>query len=85
MSNKIHKITPYPLRLEPEVRGELENIAKANGRSLNTEISIRLKATLLTPDEQFLDKIDLETFENMERLEQIVEKIMNKKRSKFFK
>lgn len=79
------QIKPYPLRLEPKLKEELEKSAKAHGRSLNTEIGIRLRDSLLTPDEQFLDKIDLETFENMERLEQIVEKIMSKKRSKFFK
>jgi len=74
MSEKIHKIKSYPLRLSPEVRSELEKIAKAHGRSLNTEISIRLKASLLTPDEQFLDKVDLDTPEAMQRLEEIVEK-----------
>jgi len=79
MSEKIHKIKSYPLRLPPEVRSELEKIAKAHGRSLNTEISIRLKASLLTPDEQFLDKVDLDTPEAMQRLEEIVEKAIQKK------
>lgn len=37
----------YPLRLEPETRVKLEAIAKANGRSLNAEIVIRLEASLL--------------------------------------
>lgn len=40
------RITPYPLRLEPETRAKLEAIAKANGRSLNAEISMRLEETL---------------------------------------
>lgn len=36
----------YPLRLEPEVRAKLEAIAKANGRSLNTQITMMLEAAL---------------------------------------
>ena len=40
------RITPYPLRLDPETRAKLEAIAKANGRSLNAEISMRLEETL---------------------------------------
>ena len=79
MSDKIHKIKSYPLRLKPEVRSELEKIAKSNGRSLNTEISIRLEASLLTPEEQFLQKVDLKEPENHKILEQIVEKAVQKK------
>ncbi len=73
------QVKPYPLRLEPKLKQELEKKAKASGRSLNTEIGARLKASLLTPDEQFLDKVDLDTPEAMQLLENIVEKIMQKK------
>jgi len=38
---------PYSIRLEPEIRAKLEAIAKANGRSLNAEIVIRLDESLL--------------------------------------
>jgi hypothetical protein len=37
---------PYSLRLEPETRSKLEAIAKANGRSLNAEIALRLEESL---------------------------------------
>ncbi len=40
------RITPYPLRLDPETRAKLETVAKANGRSLQAEISMRLEDTL---------------------------------------
>ncbi len=36
----------YPLRLDGEVRAKLEALAKANGRSLNTQISMMLEAAL---------------------------------------
>ena len=48
MSDK--QIKPYPLRLEPEIRKQLERIAKDNGRSLNTEIAMRLKQSLAEDD-----------------------------------
>lgn len=41
----MHRITPYPLRLNPELRKKLETIAKENGRSLNAEITLRIEAT----------------------------------------
>jgi hypothetical protein len=34
------------MRLDPDLRAKLEAIAKANGRSLHAEISIRLEASL---------------------------------------
>jgi len=77
MSN--NQIKPYSLRLEPALKTELEKIAQDNGRSLNTEIAIRLKASILNPDEQFLDQIDLNEPNAMKRLEAIVDRIMQKK------
>ncbi|HPQ95190.1 MAG: Arc family DNA-binding protein [Thiothrix sp.] len=40
---------PYPLRLAPEFREQLEEIARQNGRSLNSEITLRLEASMTLP------------------------------------
>ncbi len=37
---------PYSMRLDPELRAQLEAAAKAAGRSLHAEISIRLEESL---------------------------------------
>lgn len=39
----IRDITPYPLRLDPKVKERLERSAKAERRSLNSEIALRLE------------------------------------------
>ena len=39
-------ITPYPLRLDPELRKRLEYVAKQSGRSLQSEIAARLEQSL---------------------------------------
>lgn len=36
----------YPLRLEPEVRSQLEVLAKKNGRSLNAQIVLMIDSSL---------------------------------------
>lgn len=41
MKEKV-QVTPYPLRLPPDLRETLEAICKENGRSLNAEIVLRL-------------------------------------------
>ena len=41
-----NRLTPYPLRIDPELRAELEAAAKNAGRSLQSEISRRLYASL---------------------------------------
>ena len=46
MKAEPRQLPSYPLRLEPEVRAKLEAIAKANGRSLNTQITMMLEAAL---------------------------------------
>ena len=46
MKKEYQQLPSYPLRLEPETRAKLEAIAKANGRSLHAEISMRLEASL---------------------------------------
>lgn len=46
MKKEAPQMPPYSLRLDPEMRMKLETLAKANGRSLNAEISARLDASL---------------------------------------
>lgn len=43
------RIPSYPLRMPPEMRENLEAIAKANGRSLNAEIVQRLTESVNRP------------------------------------
>ena len=73
------QIKPYPLRIDPSLREDLEKEAKANNRSLNIEIATRLKASFLTENEQFLNQVDLSEPDAMKRLEAIVDKLMEKK------
>ena len=40
------QITPFPLRLAPELRQKLDAAAKKSGRSLQSEILARLSSTL---------------------------------------
>ena len=41
----------YPLRIDDDTRIKLEAIAKANSRSLNAEIALRLEASLKAEDQ----------------------------------
>ncbi|WP_426715610.1 Arc family DNA-binding protein [Chromobacterium violaceum] len=50
--NDRHTIQPYPLRLQRELRAELEAAAKDNGRSLHSEIVQRLEQSFRSPVEQ---------------------------------
>lgn len=45
MSTK-QQITPYPIRMEPELRSALEKAAQQSNRSLHAEIISRLELTL---------------------------------------
>lgn len=47
MTKEDNRVHPYPIRLTRELREQLETLAKANGRSLNAEIVIRLDESLL--------------------------------------
>lgn len=47
-------ITPYPLRLDPELRKRLEHVAKHAGRSLQAEISARLEQSLEDDIQRFI-------------------------------
>ncbi len=47
-------ITPYPLRLDPELRKRLEHVAKHAGRSLQAEIAARLEQSLEDDIQRFI-------------------------------
>ena len=49
-TTKTSEITPFGLRLQPELKRRLEEAAKANGHSLNNEIANRLGASLESDD-----------------------------------
>ncbi len=68
------RITPYPLRLEPETRAKLETLAKANGRSLNAQIAMMLEGLLQSEEnpivsnglEEHMRQIAKEVFTEMQ-------------------
>lgn len=47
-------ITPFPLRLDPGLRGRLEHAAKRAGRSLQSEIAARLEQSLEDEIQRFI-------------------------------
>ena len=57
----------YPLRIDDETRIKLETIAKANGRSLNTEIALRLEASLQAEDQNNIPPALEETMRRIAR------------------
>lgn len=57
--NTDNRPPPYSMRLDPDLRAKLEAIAKANGRSLHAEISIRLEASLQTQERPTVENQDL--------------------------
>jgi len=42
---KVANITPFGLRLQPDLKRRVEEAARASGNSLNAEIAIRLEAS----------------------------------------
>ncbi|MBY5804059.1 Arc family DNA-binding protein [Rhizobium leguminosarum] len=59
-TEKIGNVTPFGLRLLPELRARVENAARQSKRSLNAEIVARLEASfsdLLSSDDDFADVI----------------------------
>ena len=44
----IRNISPFPVRLTPQLRQQLEAAAKTAGRSLQAEIARRLESSLIT-------------------------------------
>ncbi|MEP9371173.1 Arc family DNA-binding protein [Mesorhizobium sp. KR1-2] len=47
---KVANITPFGLRLQPELKRRVEEAAKASGNSLNMEIAARLEASFAADD-----------------------------------
>jgi predicted HicB family RNase H-like nuclease len=47
---KVANITPFGLRLQPELKRRVEDAAKASGNSLNAEIAVRLEASFAADD-----------------------------------
>lgn len=45
MSKDNQQVNPYPIRLTKELREKLEKSAKAEGRSLNAEMLLRLEVS----------------------------------------
>ena len=70
---------PYSLRLEPETRAKLEAIAKANGRSLNTQIVMMLESQMQSEEAPTMND-DLD-----ERMRQIALKIFQEEFAPLFK
>ena len=52
MSEK--QVSPYPVRLTPELREKLEESARTAGRSLNAEMMLRLEAS-------FVDAVNIQS------------------------
>ncbi|OCJ05263.1 hypothetical protein A6U87_14745 [Rhizobium sp. AC44/96] len=48
---KIGSITPFGLRLHPDLKRRLEDAARRSGRSLNAEIAARLEASLIVDED----------------------------------
>lgn len=47
---KVANITPFGLRLQPDLKRRVEEAAKASGNSLNAEIAVRLEASFAADD-----------------------------------
>ncbi len=62
MSKEDSRVHPYPIRLTPELRGKLEESARASGRSLNAEMLLRLDAS-------FVDTTDIQALSPAQVLE----------------
>ncbi|MEB1529874.1 Arc family DNA-binding protein [Xanthomonas sp. WHRI 7945] len=64
-------INPFGLRMQPELREQLEAAASESGRSLNAEITARLEASFASNDAEdfhrdFLNSVVFDTFEEEE-------------------
>lgn len=47
---KVANITPFGLRLQPDLKRRVEEAARASGNSLNAEIAARLEASFAIDD-----------------------------------
>jgi len=54
MTTDRHKTPSFPLRINQELRAQLQASAKKNERSLNAEISVRLASTYKTSEKKEL-------------------------------
>ncbi|MGO6754896.1 Arc family DNA-binding protein [Rhizobium ruizarguesonis] len=50
--NRVSNISPFGLRLLPDLKRRVEEAARTNGRSLNAEIAYRLEASLETDEDK---------------------------------
>lgn len=64
---RISSVPPFGLRMLPELRQRLERAAEANGRSLNSEIVVRLIETLAQDDYRARPKDDYEVLRTMRK------------------
>ena len=62
-------ITPFGLRLQPSLKRRIEEAARANGRSLNSEIAARLEKSLQDEVPNFVADVYVEkaAFDDLER------------------
>ena len=67
---KVANITPFGLRLQPELKRRVEDAARANGRSLNAEIAARL-------EKSFQDEGGTQISALEKRLGELEEKVEN--------
>lgn len=54
---KEQQATPYPIRLTADLKEKLKKSAKANGRSLNAEMTFRINASFDDKKEEALKKL----------------------------
>lgn len=47
---KVANITPFGLRLQPDLKRRVEEAARASGNSLNAEIAVRLEVSFAADD-----------------------------------
>ncbi|MFS2050992.1 Arc family DNA-binding protein [Variovorax sp. Varisp41] len=49
------QLAPFPFRILPDLKEEIESSARENGRSMNAEINHRLKNSMLDPSPSLRD------------------------------
>lgn len=71
-----HAITPYPIRMPPELRTQLEEAAKEGNRSLHAEIIARLQASFVSESEFHVGmKMTEQERTTMDRITEAIEKL----------
>jgi hypothetical protein len=69
---KVASITPFGLRLRSELKRRLDAAAKANGRSLNSEIAARLERSFAVEEGSSSAHPDPKLEERLAAIEQVV-------------